>query len=150
MDFWIEFMFAHWNFKFLSLSDEQETQKTGHEEEEEEVEEEEEEEEEEKDSAWMVFLSSSTAEDPPLFSFWSLFLNYGVRILYLFIFPIPDAVCFGGVVLSVYKRRRRRRRRRRDVVYYKRSAMVFPYTAVVNAHTSKTLFFRSFESCFFD
>ena len=31
----------------------------------------------------------------------SLFLNYRVRILYLFIFPIPDAVCFVGVDLCV-------------------------------------------------
>ena len=80
-------------------------------------------EEEEEDRAWAVLSSSSfTAEDPPLFPFGPLFLNYGVRILYLFIFPIPDAVCFVGVDLCVYKRR--------DVVYYKRSSLVFLYNAV--------------------
>jgi hypothetical protein len=30
-----------------------------------------------------------------------------VRILYLFIFPIPDAVCFVGVDLCVHRRKRR-------------------------------------------
>jgi hypothetical protein len=50
-----------------------------------------------------------------------------VRILYLFIFPIPDAICFVGVDLCVYKRRRRKKR---DVVHCKRSSLVFLYTAV--------------------
>jgi hypothetical protein len=59
-----------------------------------------------------------------LFPFGPLFLNYGVRILYLF---ISDAVCFVGVDLCVYKRRRRKRR---DVVHCKTSSLVFLCTAV--------------------
>jgi hypothetical protein len=61
------------------------------------------------DRAWAVLSSSSsTAEDPPYFLLGlSLFLNYGVRILYLFIFPIPDALCFVYVGFCVYERRRR-------------------------------------------
>ncbi len=50
---------------FHLASTEEETQKTDHEEEEEE--------EEEEDRAWAVLSSSFTAEDPPLFSFWSFF-----------------------------------------------------------------------------
>ena len=50
-----------------------------------------------------------------------------MRILYLFIFPIPDAVCFVGVDLCVIKEGEEKRR---DLVHCKTSSLVFLCTAV--------------------